>query len=322
MQKSEQITAKVENTVKPVLQKSDAKFSGEIIDSFPEYNLTAERIIRNGTPTNTQLIIKNGKVVHHFTEKYKVLPNEEAFKVAQMIKEEHGLIFAKDMPKEWKGPLTIPEFMGDMDRSITTLLIDPKEINLTAGTKEPDDFFRFGIGIGNSIDGSSSLKTYGFTFRKICKNYAFHKFHIGAIKVEIGIKDIDPKAFNDSTILTRAVFIHSKQIDIKSFADSVKEVLKAGEMIAKRYQQMRIEKLLDEQAQELINRLPHTVLKEVDWITPIKKQGLKFTGRNINVYQAFNDITDKLTHNEDLSYNVKMAGFKRLDRILVAPRAN
>lgn len=318
MQKSQQKQKLVERK----LEKSTAKFEAEVIDEFPEYNLTAERILRNGVPTNTQLIIANGKVVHHFTEKYKVLPNQEAYKIAEQIMKEHGLIFAKDMPKEWKGPLTIPEYMGNMDRSITTLLIDPKEINLTAGTSKPDDFFRFGIGIGNSIDGSSSLKTYGFTFRKICANFAFHKFHISSIKVELDIKDINPREFNDATILSSAVFIHSKQINIDTFADSVKEVLKSGKLIAKRYQQMNIEKILDEQAQALINRMPHTVLKEMDWIKSEKKEGMTFTGKNLTTYKVFNDITDKLTHNEDLSYNVKMAAFRRLDSILVAPRAS
>jgi len=305
----------------PQLPKSSATFSAEIMDSFPEYGLTAERILRNGTPTNTQLIIKNGNVIHHFTEAYKVLPNEEAFKVAEQIKKEHGLIFAKDMPKDWKGVLTIPEYMGSMDRGITTLLIDPKQINLTAGTKEPDDFFKFGIGIGNSIDGSSSLKTYGFTFRQICGNFAFHKFHIGNLQVDLAI---NPGEFNDAKILNKAVFIHSKNIDIDIFAESVKEILKAGKLIVKRYQAMKIEKLLDKQAQELVNRLPHSVLKDevkVPWLKYEKKKGYQFVGDGISKYQAFNDLTDSLTHSEDLSYHVQMKGFKSLDRILVAPSA-
>jgi len=301
-------------------KKSEAVFTAEILDSYPEYNLIAERILRNGNPANTQLIVKNGKVVSHFTERYHVLPNEEALIVAEEIKEKFGLIYAKDMPKSWKGPLEIPQYMGHLDKSITALLVDPTEVNLSAGTKYDDDWFRMGIGIGSSIDGSSSLKSFGYTFRQICKNYAFHKFHLGSLKVDA---DINPKAFNDAKILNKTIFVHSAQIDIVAFAESVANVLKQGKDIVRRYQQMHIEKLLDAQAQELIDRLPHTILKQMDWIKTEKKEGMTFTGgKNLTRYQAFNDITDALTHTEDLSYRVQMKGFNRLDSILVAPRAS
>ena len=85
------------------LSKSNASFHAEIIDSIKEYNLTAERIMRNGESTNTQLIVKNDKVVHHFTETYQVLANEEAFKIAKLIRESHGLIFDRVLLGEQVG---------------------------------------------------------------------------------------------------------------------------------------------------------------------------------------------------------------------------
>ena len=326
-QNKSKISKKSKKISKPEIEKplplSDAKFEGRIVDSYPEYDLTAEKIVRNGKDTNTQLIIKNDKH-YHFSNRYKVLPNEEAFKVAERVKADMNLIWGEEMKKDWRGPLTIPKYMGNMDRAITSLLIDPKEINITAGTKEEPDWIRFGVGIGNSIDGSSSLKSFGFSFRQICGNYAFHKFHLGDIKVDA---EINPGEFNDAKILNKAIFIHSKQIDIETFEESVREVLKAGKLIIKRYQAMKIDKLLEKQALELAQRMPSTILKESDeiqkWLPHEKKKGFAFNKKtDISLYKAFNDITQALTHNEALSFRVRMNGFRRLDNILVAPQAN
>lgn len=334
MQKSTSVTQtkpklgnlKIEKTAKPAkptYTRSKSVFYGEVLDSYPQYNLVAERIIRDGVAANTQLIIKDDHVVHTFTEKYKVLPNEEALKVADTVRKEAGLVWAKDMKKDWKGPLTIPQYLGKMNGAITSLLIDPKEVNLSAGTKFDDDWIRFGIGIGNSINGTSSLKAYGFTFRQICANFAFHFFHLGALKVEA---EVDTGKFNDAKVLNKQVFIHSKNINIEMFEESVKEVLKAGKLIVKRYQAMRVEELLEKQALEIARRMPKTVLKKashpIDWLKWDKKKGAQFVkGVKVNKYDAFNDVTDALTHYEDISYRVRMNGFKRLDKILVAPAA-
>ncbi|MCK5600914.1 hypothetical protein KAR91_03535 [Candidatus Pacearchaeota archaeon] len=322
MKKSSKPAAKAAKPAAIVLERSKATYHAEIMDSFPQYNLSAERIIRNGTPANTQLIVKDEKVVHAFTERYKVLPNEEALKVAEMIREECGLVYASDMKKEWNFHTAIPKMLGNVNRAITTLLIDPKEVNLAAGTKYEDDYIRLGIGIGNSIDGTSSLKAFGFTFRKLCGNYAFHLFHLGKTKIEA---DINPAAMNSAKVLNKSIFIHSKNIDIKTFEESVRNVLGQGQLIVKRYQAMKIEELLEKQALELARRMPTSALKKAEdlkWLKWDKKKGAQFVKTaKVDKFQAFNDITAALTHNEDLSYRVKMNGFKRLDKILVAPSA-
>ncbi len=313
---------KVEKIEKP-LKTSEAKYSAIIVDDYPQYNLRAEQILRNGTSTNTQLIIKGDKF-YHFSNKYQVLPNEEAMKVAERIQESTGLIWAKDMKKDWKGPLTIPKMMGNYDRAITALLIDPKEINLTKGVAgQKDDWIRKGIGIGSSIDGSSSLKVFGFTFRQICANYAFHKFHLGSLKIDA---ELNPRAFNDAKISFKQIFIHAGDLNVKSFEESCKEVLKKSNDIIRRYVDMRKEKLTMKHFQNIVLRMPNSILKNSEgvqkWMEWEKKKGfipIKGAFEKTTVWDAFNDITDELTHNEKLSYKVKMNSFNRLDRILVAP---
>ena len=72
------------------LDSKDVHYDFEIMDKFPQYNLQAERIVRNGKPTNYQLIVKDNEVVQSFTKNYKVIPNELVKDVADEIAENHS----------------------------------------------------------------------------------------------------------------------------------------------------------------------------------------------------------------------------------------
>lgn len=293
------------------MQNQIATYSAKVVDSYPQYNLTAEVLYRNNQRTNIQAIVKNNKVVGRFTEHYKVFPNEEAYKMAQKIAKNNGLI-----PADKVEFMKAPAFMGHMDGAITALFVDPTPVNISKGTKYDDDLFRFGIAIGSSITGQSALKAYAFTMREICSNFAFHFFHGAGLH----LGQVDE---GQASKIAGKVFVHSKGLDTSKFEESVEAILKQGKRLVQRYQAMRIEKLLEKQAIELANKLPKTIIKSnklpwVDWNKKAQSVQVKL-GSGVTAYQAYNDITDVLSHKDSdkFTYGRKMEYFRRADEILV-----
>ena len=95
---------------------SKVDYDYQIMDSYPKYNLTAERIVRNGKETNYQLIVKDNEVVSSFTKNYKVIPNEIVEDLVSEIAENHGLIRASQMDQDWQIHLKMPDTFYGFNR--------------------------------------------------------------------------------------------------------------------------------------------------------------------------------------------------------------
>lgn len=291
-------------------------YTHETMDTYPKYNLTAERILRNGNDTNTQLIVKNDKVVAHFSNRYKVIPNEDVYEIAVKMAKATEMISVVDMPDSWKGPMEHSPYMGNMDDSITALFVKKDEINIGKLDTGKPDLIHGGVGIGSSITGKSGIRAFFFVFRRICGNYAFHTFHEShAIEVTEDLKDIGE--INDARVLANKVFIHSKNVDLEKFEKAIEETLMAGEGVIQRYKDMKAEKLLEKHALEIARDFPKKVTKNLNWLSWDDDNKPSLT-KEVDQFTAFNDMTEILTHDKDIGYVTKMWAFGKLDRLLVA----
>ena len=117
------------------------------------------------------------------------------------------------------------------------------------------------------------------------------------------------------------VFIHTKGLNTDLFEESLKDILKQGKKLVQRYQAMRIEKLLEKQAIELATKLPHSMINDarIEWASWNKKtQSVTINlGHGTTSYQAYNDITDVLSHENKFAYGSKMEYYRKADEILV-----
>ena len=86
---------------------------GQPDQTWNKYNLTEYPLTVNGAATDKKAIMKEGSLVGIFTNKYVLLPNEEAVKQADEVASEAGLVpFDK-----FSGPWVVK--MGDKTYTTT-----------------------------------------------------------------------------------------------------------------------------------------------------------------------------------------------------------
>ena len=294
-------------------------YSHSIMDSYPKYDLTAERIVRNGTPTNFQMIVKNNVAVASFTKSYKVVPNELVSDIVDELAERHNMVRGSELGSEagvMGGlPDTLTGFKNGVETAITKILVCPEPINLNAGVIGADaDNIRYGIGVGNSIDGTQSLKAFGFSFRQLCSNMSFQFTHGASMKVKTEAEITGVKSLGKATIASTA-FVHRRSLDIDEFSKSVTGVLNHSTLFFKKLQELRKQKIQKAEAQA-IAKMPKTVWDKFDWMA-VDKLGNVQLRREPTKYEAWNDLTNVLTHNSKIGYNGKLRYFNTVDALLV-----
>lgn len=298
------------------LDSKDINYDFEIMDEFPQYNLQAERIVRNGKPTNYQLIVKDNEVVQSFTKNYKVIPNEIVEDVANEIAENHGLIPASKMDKSWQFRNSMPDtFYGRKNgviTAMTSVFVNPEPVNM--GTKDNPDNLCFGISISNSIDGSQSLKGAGFSFRQVCGNQGHHGFSQATMTLanEEQIRNVG--RFSTATI-AKTNFVHRRSLNISDFSDAIGRVLDYSGQFFDTLKRMQKQKLQKEEAQQ-IAKMPKAVWDNIDWMT-VDKLGNVQLRREPTKYEAWNSFTDVLSHSDKIGYNGIMRYQNTVDAMLV-----
>ena len=302
------------------MQNQFSNYSSEIRDEWTQYNLKAETLVRNNTPMNYQVIVKDDKPVAVFTKAYKVLPNEEAIKVANDVTNRMGLVPASQMSSEWKFNATdnFPDvFYGKKNNVVTkisAMYVSPEPVDLGIGSDS--DPVKIGVKVGNSIDGSQGFGACVFMFRKLCGNMSQHLQSSRMLQLstaELGkVRDLSTQT------VTSASFIHRESLKIEIVEKLIEDVINGADSVVKRFKDMKQEQLTKEQALEVARVYPATVSKNVDWLDYNKKDK-QWTPRvnGVTKFDAFQDMTDILSHTTRLGFDSVNFGLQTADRILV-----
>jgi len=302
------------------MQNQFSNYSSEIRDEWTQYNLKAETLVRNNTPMNYQVIVKDDKPVAVFTKAYKVLPNEEAIKVANDVTNRMGLVPASQMSSEWKFNATdnFPDvFYGKKNNVVTkisAMYVSPEPVDLGIGSDS--DPVKIGVKVGNSIDGSQGFGACVFMFRKLCGNMSQHLQSSRMLQLstaELGkVRDLSTQT------ITSASFIHRESLKIEIVEKLIEDVINGADSVVKRFKDMKQEQLTKEQALEVARVYPATVSKNVDWLDYNKKDK-QWTPRvnGVTKFDAFQDMTDILSHTTRLGFDSVNFGLQTADRILV-----
>jgi len=294
-------------------------YGHSVMDRYDEYGLTAERIHRNGEPTNFQMIVKNNVPVATFTKSYKVIPNELVSDIVNELGEKFNLVKGTELGSEagvMGGlPDTLYGYKDGVEVGITKILVAPEPVNLNAGIRGADaDNIRYGLAVGNSIDGSQALKAFGFSFRQLCSNMSY-QFARGA-SMQVSTEDqITRVGANSKAVIASSSFVHRRSLKMEDFTQTVSNVLDYSKTFFEQLQKMRQQKIVKSDAQK-IAKLPKTVWDKLDWMT-VDKLGNVQLRKEPTKYQAWNDLTDILTHDPKVGYNGKLRYFNTVDALLV-----
>ena len=302
------------------MQNQFSNYSSEIRDEWTQYNLKAETLVRNNTPMNYQVIVKDDKPVAVFTKAYKVLPNEEAIKVANDVTNRMGLVPASQMSSEWKFNATdnFPDvFYGKKNNVVTkmsAMYVSPEPVELGIGSDS--DPVKIGVKVGNSIDGSQGFGACVFAFRKVCGNMSQHLQ--SSRMMQLSTAELGRVSNLSTQTITSATFIHRESLKIDIVEKLIEDVINGADSVVKRFKDMKQEQLTKEQALEVARVYPATVSKNVDWLDYNKKDK-QWTPRvnGVTKFDAFQDMTDILSHTTRLGFDSVNFGLQTADRILV-----
>jgi hypothetical protein len=242
-----------------------------IVNAYPEYGLRTVELYFKGLdgeyrPSGRKWILKGNRAIADVSQRYKLIPNEEVLKVADRLAEafgfkQHRVSFSKD------GNFMMAKYIS----SQKTINPDNKsEINL-------------GFSVRNSIDGRSGLGVDGFTFRYVCTN--------GAI-IELSML---PNV--------RTHRKHTQIADLQSLERIIGLVVGRLGEIAELYKSWVDAPLTTEQFIQLIRRIPQKYLPAFFDVEGTKKalvEGQPITPPNMTTWEAYNAITDVLSHNEKI----------------------
>ena len=232
--------------------------SAPATDRWAEYDLHEIPLRLNGEETKYKAIIQSGEIAQIATNQYTVLPNEEAVKISLATAEEMGLVPFHEFTGNW--------FQG-MESHVVK---DGHKVHALYALNEPytvnGDKMHIGVGVHNSIDGTTSFGVGIFTFRNACKNM-----------VSAGSKGYH-QDFDQRKTLEYVYRRHTSSIDsvIGDLSNTIAKIMDKSSGIIDAYRRMAERKADAEYLEELARKLNMIRLRALSYATGETRQAEPF----------------------------------------------
>jgi hypothetical protein len=267
---------------------------GEIDNTWAQYNLAQARVNFNGEPSKYKAITLNDRLVAILGKAYTVIPNEEAVKLGNAAAKMAGLV-----------PFT--EFSGDWYIKMDNHAIldnDGRRVHALYAKNEPyyiqGEKMHLGVGIHNSIDGTTAFGCGIFTFRHACANM-----------VLAGMRGYK-QAFDERATIEYLYKRHTSSLDpLKiNLKNIIVKIMDRANEIVEAYNRMAQIELNEQLAEKLRkSRLRKKLLPEF-----VKDEEAKMP--QITQWEVYNDITENIWHNPKTGLYSKTAEFNELHKIM------
>lgn len=291
------------------------------VNSFPEFGIESTLLNINGVQTKQQLITKDKNFVASLDNKYQVLPNEQVMEQMDEIGKAVGLIPLEVAPRDWFYVQPRKSTIGNRNKygattKVASILVSPEPYVMPDGKE-----IKLGLTVKNSIDGQWSFSASTFTFRTICQNMMFHisrqKFRQSGEYLAMN-SQVNPDQLDDHQVLqtSYAYKRHTRSLDVEQVAKSLKQVFEEGKGYLQRYHELSKLKMTKKLGFQIAQALPkwttdHEPVKA--WLDIDPKTGIK-VDEDVSQWQAFNSITESLTHN-GIKFNTTLQAFAKTDKL-------
>lgn len=277
-------------------------------NTWTQYGLSELPIVVNTHDTAKKAIMRNGELITIVSDRYQLLPNEEAVKVAEKVAAAAGLVPFDQFTGDW-----ICKFHGK--DHITTYGDKNAKVHAMYALNEPyyvgGDKMYMGIGIHNSIDGSKAFGVGAFTFRAACSNMVIvagkknWSFYHGAADHAKTLEYVQKR--------------HTKGLDPREakLSITIAEVVDYAKGIKAAYDDMAVTKVTEKLLEKIkASRIPKKVLPE--WVTA---EEINVEEKTITEWELYNDITEQVWHNPETDFGTKERIYSRLHAVMpVTPR--
>jgi len=275
--------------------------SAPAADRWTQYNLIEVPLQLNGMETKYKAIIQNGEIAQIATNQYTVLPNEEAVKIADATAKEIGLVPFDEFTGNW------------FQRMDSHVVKDGHKVHALYALNEPitvnGDKMHIGVGVHNSIDGTTSFGAGVFTFRNACKNM-----------VLAGSKGYH-QDFDQRKTLEYVYKRHTSSIDpiIGELGQVIAKIMDRAAGIIDAYREMAEKKIDEEYLEDLAkkiskSRLPAKVLPS--YLRADEEKAEERNAQPETVWDVYNDITAGIWHNDKTNMRIKIFHFDNLHRVI------
>ena len=291
------------------------------VNSFPEFGIESSLLKINDELTSQQLITKYGKFVASLDNKYHILPNEQVMSQMEEIGKRVGLVPLEVAPRDWFVIQPDHSTLGYRNKynaitKVASILVSPEPIIMPDGKE-----IKLGLTVKNSIDGQWSFSASTFTFRTICENMMFHisRQRFSDVGDYLSLKtDVTPEQLKQHQVLqtSQAYKRHTISLDVEEVAKSLQQVYDEGKGYLQRYKELSQLKMTKKLGIQIANKLPrwttdHEPVKE--WLDIDPKTGIK-VDESVDQWQAFNSITEALTH-KGKNFNTTLSAFAQTDKL-------
>jgi len=277
------------------------------LHSFPDVDLKTERLWLDGKDTHTQVIQYKGKFVTSLSDSYIPLPNEYVLEALDGVVKEFGLVPLTQIPKAFSANNYKHIMQNPLGSQILAIYVKPDEVDVTG---QGDKMF-MGTVVKHSIDGRWALSMSTMSFRHICANLMLHIKRSSALSLFGGVQE-NPE-LTSNTNLTSLYKRHTSEIDLENLKLSFNQVFEDGQKVIQKYREMVKQRITKKIAQDVLSKLPKAVTKELPWAEFTPDGQLKFDEQTTQ-WKAFNDITEKLTH-ETTNFKSVLLNYQRVDTI-------
>ena len=328
----------VETLDKLTLREEWPKYKLATYDEWQKNEVTGEF-----EKTNYISIRYNGRFVNHMTKLYKVLPNEDVIRTADLVAKRLKFDQFQPKPKNHNVKFGWCKVAGNViENPERTQIIAHYNMGEKFDVTGAGDYVQPKFAIKNAIDGKGgSFSVMPCSFRGTCNNIAYHmidlkKLHSGLAKPKLGAwlneaaievtktpelkkawEEIDHAKANFQRVGAKKP--HFQTLTLEYVTHSILTVVEAGEELMQKYKIMYKEKVSQKICDELVKALPKSISNNLTWLEIDKKTKKVSLKKSVNKWQAFNDVTNKLTFGGKRNFNSTIESYKKLDEILVQP---
>lgn len=274
----------------------EISFSSQPIERWIEYGLTEHPINFNGERSKYKAIVREGKLISVVGKGYQLIPNEEAVKLADSAAEMVGLVPFHEFTGEWFQRMEKHVIYDQEFKRVHALYAINKPYTVNG------ESMHIGVGIHNSIDGTTAFGCGIFTFRHACKNM-----------VLAGMRRYS-QAFDERKTIEYLYKRHTSSLDpaktnlkvvIVSIMDRASDIIQSYELMAAR-----------KASEELIKRIKASRLpkKALPDFLQVKEQKVEI--RQLTQWELYNNITEKIWHNATSGIKTKTFQFNTLHKLM------
>lgn len=266
--------------------------------TWQQYGIEQSPILFNGAKTAYKAVIRNGEIVSIVSNQYRLLPNEEAVKLADQAASLAGLVPFHEFSGDWFVRMDSHVIQDRDGRRVHALYAIDKSFDVN-GEK-----MHLGVGVHNSIDGSTGFGCGIFTFRHACANMVW-----------AGMKGYE-QAFDERQTIEYLYKRHTKGLEtfMGGLKNAIVTVMDKANIILETYQQLAETAVTQEFLEKLRkSRLPDKVLP--DYIA--KPEESTVNPVSLTQWQVYNDITAAIWHNAKSGLKTKDFQFRTLHAIIL-----